>query len=236
MRQMVRELDLEGEGAAVDRRVASFRIWSGEADPASADGIRDQPARSDRGWLVIFVPLTRQSQGAFFPHTPIYSPTGGIDNGGIGMAKTQTGQRTTQPDPTALGRAFKRRLKKEKGILLGGMVTEYLRPSLAKIYARGGFDFVFIEKEHMFFDGAEITAIREKPVQRFMINAGIYLIGPEACKRVPTGRRYDMTDLINRLIADSRRVISFPIREYWMDIGQHADHRQAEEDLREGRV
>lgn len=73
------------------------------------------------------------------------------------MAKTQTGQRTTQPDPTALGRAFKRRLKKEKGILLGGMVTEYLRPSLAKIYARGGFDFVFIEKEHMFFDGAEIT-------------------------------------------------------------------------------
>ena len=73
------------------------------------------------------------------------------------MAKTQTGQRTTQPDPTALGRAVKRRLKKEKEILLGGMVTEYLRPSLAKIYARGGFDFVFIEKEHMFFDGAEIT-------------------------------------------------------------------------------
>lgn len=72
------------------------------------------------------------------------------------MAKNQTGQRPTRPDPTALGRAFKRRLKKE-GILLGGMVSEYLRPSLAKIYARGGFDFVSIEKEHMFFDGGEVT-------------------------------------------------------------------------------
>ena len=69
------------------------------------------------------------------------------------MAKTQ---KTRQGDPTALGRAFRRRLKKDE-ILLGGMVTEYLRPSLAKIYANAGYDFVFVEKEHMFFDGAEMT-------------------------------------------------------------------------------
>ena len=42
--------------------------------PSERFGIRDQPARSDRGWLVIFVRLTRQSQGAFFSHTHIYSP------------------------------------------------------------------------------------------------------------------------------------------------------------------
>jgi 2-keto-3-deoxy-L-rhamnonate aldolase RhmA len=72
------------------------------------------------------------------------------------MAKTQTAQRSTGHDPTALGRRFKRRLKKQE-LLLGGTAAEYLRPSLAKIYARAGYDFVFIDKEHMFFDGAEMT-------------------------------------------------------------------------------
>ncbi len=85
-------------------------------------------------------------------------------------------------------------------------------------------------------DSERIVNITEKPIVRHFINAGIYLLNPGVLQLIPNNDVYDMTDLINRLIADSRRVISFPIREYWMDIGQHADHRQAEEDLREGRV
>jgi NDP-sugar pyrophosphorylase family protein len=44
-----------------------------------------------------------------------------------------------------------------------------------------------------------------------------------------------MTDLIQRLLGDSRRVVSFPIMEYWLDIGQHADYLQAQEDLKNER-
>ena len=72
------------------------------------------------------------------------------------MAKSMTGSGSSKHDPTALGRAFKRRLKREE-ILLGGTAAEYIRPSLAKIYASVGYDFVFIDKEHGFFDGAEMT-------------------------------------------------------------------------------
>ena len=72
------------------------------------------------------------------------------------MAKSQTKQRSTRRDPTALGRKFKRRLS-QGDLLLGGTVSEYLRPSLAKIYAGSGYDFVFVDKEHMFFDGGEMT-------------------------------------------------------------------------------
>ena len=79
-------------------------------------------------------------------------------------------------------------------------------------------------------DGTELTAIREKPVQRFMINAGIYLIGPEAWKRVPSGSRYDMTDLIGDIIAEGMRVVGFPIEEYWLDVGQMADYEKAQVD------
>ena len=36
--------------------------------------------------------------------------------------------------------------------LLGGMLTEYARPSLVKLYLQAGFDFLYIEYEHGFFD------------------------------------------------------------------------------------
>ncbi len=69
-----------------------------------------------------------------------------------------SGKPSQQPkaDPTALGRAFKRRLKSDD-VLLGSIASEYLRPSLAKIYANAGFDFIFIEKEHCLFEGSEFT-------------------------------------------------------------------------------
>ena len=72
------------------------------------------------------------------------------------MAKTKVTQNVRRQDPTALGRNFKRWLRAGE-VLLGGSVSEYLRPSLAKIYAQAGYDFIYVDKEHMFYDGAEMT-------------------------------------------------------------------------------
>jgi NDP-sugar pyrophosphorylase family protein len=80
-------------------------------------------------------------------------------------------------------------------------------------------------------DGTTITRISEKPVLRHFMNAGIYLLNPEMCRLVPSGQRYDMTDLISRLIAEGYRVVSFPIREYWLDIGQVEDYEKALSDF-----
>jgi NDP-sugar pyrophosphorylase family protein len=41
-----------------------------------------------------------------------------------------------------------------------------------------------------------------------------------------------MTDLIQRLLGEGRPVVAFPIREYWMDVGQHADYQRALEDVK----
>jgi len=54
------------------------------------------------------------------------------------------------------GRHLKKRLK-EGDVLVGGMVSEYARPSLMKLYQMAGFDFVFIEYEHTFFDPSELA-------------------------------------------------------------------------------
>jgi len=85
-------------------------------------------------------------------------------------------------------------------------------------------------------DGVEITCISEKPMLRHFINAGIYLLGPEACQHIPNDQPFDMPDLITWLIAEGRRVVSFPIHEYWLDIGQPADYQQAQADAQKGDV
>lgn len=84
-------------------------------------------------------------------------------------------------------------------------------------------------------DGERVTGVHEKPVLNFFVNAGIYLLEPSVHAHIPSGRRFDMTDLIKALIAAGRPVASFPIVEYWLDIGQHADYRQAQEDVKSGR-
>jgi NDP-sugar pyrophosphorylase family protein len=75
--------------------------------------------------------------------------------------------------------------------------------------------------------GTEVISIAEKPTLQHFINAGIYLLNPNVCGVIPAGQPYDMTDLIERLLDDGHRVVSFPIFDYWQDIGQVEDYQKA---------
>jgi dTDP-glucose pyrophosphorylase/CBS domain-containing protein len=85
-------------------------------------------------------------------------------------------------------------------------------------------------------DGIRITGIAEKPVLRHFVNAGIYMVNPPTCRLVPADRRFDMTDLIAAVLADRGIVISFPISEYWLDIGKLEHYQQAAIDVAKGIV
>lgn len=85
-------------------------------------------------------------------------------------------------------------------------------------------------------DGVFVRSLVEKPVLSFFVNAGIYLLEPAVHCYIAKSQRFDMTDLIQRLLDEGRLVVSFPIREYWLDIGQEADYKKAQEDLRNGRI
>jgi 2-dehydro-3-deoxyglucarate aldolase/4-hydroxy-2-oxoheptanedioate aldolase len=54
------------------------------------------------------------------------------------------------------GRQLKARLK-AGDVLLGGILTEYARPSLVKLYRQAGFDFLYVEYEHVFFGPAALA-------------------------------------------------------------------------------
>jgi dTDP-glucose pyrophosphorylase len=72
-----------------------------------------------------------------------------------------------------------------------------------------------------------IVGLDEKPVQRFFVNAGIYVLEPAALEIIPEQSFFDMTELFSQLVARGSDVIAFPIREYWMDIGRIEDFKKA---------
>lgn len=80
-------------------------------------------------------------------------------------------------------------------------------------------------------EGHHIRSMVEKPVQRFFINAGIYLLSPELVKSVERGVRIDMPTLLEQQIAKGKDVNMFPVHEYWLDIGRMEDFHKAQSEV-----
>lgn len=77
-------------------------------------------------------------------------------------------------------------------------------------------------------NGSNITSIKEKPVQKFFVNAGIYTLSPQVFDYIPKNEFYDMPTLFEKLINEKLKTISFPVHEYWLDIGKMSDFEQAQ--------
>jgi len=79
-------------------------------------------------------------------------------------------------------------------------------------------------------ENQKIISIEEKPIQRFFINAGIYLLDPAVLDYIPDETFFDMPLLFETLIHDNHQPQSFPIREYWLDIGHMDELEKAQND------
>lgn len=75
-----------------------------------------------------------------------------------------------------------------------------------------------------------ITSITEKPVHTFFVSAGIYMLSPEALDFIPENQFFDMPTLFEKLITEDKNVVSFPLREYWLDIGRMDEYERANND------
>lgn len=80
----------------------------------------------------------------------------------------------------------------------------------------------------------QVEAIDEKPVYRYFVNAGIYVLEPSCLQYIPKGEYFDMTSLLGLLLEGGRKVSSYPIHEYWQDIGRKDDYERANREF--GRV
>lgn len=76
-------------------------------------------------------------------------------------------------------------------------------------------------------EGANLVSIHEKPIHKNFVNAGIYVLNPEAFDYIPKDVYFDMPTLFETIIADNKAATIFPIREYWLDIGRLDDFEKA---------
>ena len=86
------------------------------------------------------------------------------------------------------------------------------------------FGVVNIEKQ-------QAKSIVEKPIKKFFVNAGIYVLEPELVNKVDTNTPIDMPNLLEKQIKEGKSVSIFPIHEYWLDIGHIKEYKKANQDI-----
>lgn len=77
-------------------------------------------------------------------------------------------------------------------------------------------------------DGTQIIGVEEKPTQRNLVNAGIYVISERGLADIPDDTFYDMPTHFAKLSANGHRTAAFPLHEYWVDIGRLDDLERAQ--------
>jgi len=80
--------------------------------------------------------------------------------------------------------------------------------------------------------GGRVLGVDEKPVYTYFVNAGVYVVEPTLLQLIPVMRSYDMPELINAAIDNNKQVGSFPVYEYWLDVGGHSDLKRAQSDAK----
>lgn len=71
--------------------------------------------------------------------------------------------------------------------------------------------------------GIEIVGFEEKPVARSHINAGVYALNPDTLRNLNKNERCDMPTLFERLKAQSKMTVAYPMHEPWLDVGRPDD-------------
>lgn len=80
----------------------------------------------------------------------------------------------------------------------------------------------------------QVASIDEKPVHNFFVNAGVYVIEQSVRKQLKTYGYLDMPELLNGLSNSNKAISTFPIHEYWLDIGKMENYEKAQNDYSSG--
>ena len=113
----------------------------------------------------------------------------------------------------------------------GDILTDVRFSDMLEFHRQHGAVATMAVREHEYHnpfgvvqtDGVNITAFEEKPVWRTKINAGLYVLNPEALDLLTPNSHCNMPTLFERIQAKASRTIVYPMHETWMDVGNPQD-------------
>lgn len=126
-------------------------------------------------------------------------------------------------------------------VMNGDLLTRADFGKMLAFHQGDGFDATMAVREHatqlpfgvVEMDQQRVVRLVEKPVTRWFINAGIYVLEPSVLELIPRGERFDMTSLLQAVLSRGGSLGSFPVHEYWRDVGQPQDLMLADQDYAE---
>lgn len=132
-----------------------------------------------------------------------------------------------------------RRPKAPMLVMNGDLVTQVDIAHLLNFHEKGGYAATFGMRPYAVevpfgvakVRGNRLVALEEKPTQRMLINAGIYVLSPDTLKLVPRRTNYPITDLFGTLLERGQPVGGCLIRDEWTDIGRPQELQRARGDL-----
>jgi dTDP-glucose pyrophosphorylase len=77
----------------------------------------------------------------------------------------------------------------------------------------------------------QVKSMLEKPIQKFFVNAGVYVLDPDLVGEVESNKPIDMPHLFEQQIKKGKSINVFPVYEYWMDIGHKDQFERANKDI-----
>lgn len=116
-------------------------------------------------------------------------------------------------------------------VMNGDIITKTNFVTMLEYFRENQVDATMGVREYLYtvpfgcvrIDGATIVDLEEKPTMRHLINAGIYVLAPQALSLLPDNEYCDMPSLFKKVMEAGRRANTFPITEEWIDIGQKED-------------
>ena len=78
----------------------------------------------------------------------------------------------------------------------------------------------------------KINSLKEKPTYTYYSNGGIYLMKKALLDVLPYNSHFNATDMIEKLLEENKKVVSYPHLGYWLDIGKHEDFEKAQMDIK----
>ena len=121
----------------------------------------------------------------------------------------------------------------------GDLLTKIDFKELLSFHLEEGSDATMCTREYDFqvpfgvikTDGQHARSILEKPIHKFFVNAGVYVLNPSMLDTLDGVSYLDMPKFLQNKIDSSGHVSVFPVHEYWLDIGQMEQFVQAQIDI-----
>ncbi len=99
--------------------------------------------------------------------------------------------------------------------------------TIATKVRRVNIDFGIVKLNH----SRELTEYVEKPNMEYPVSMGVYVFQSQALRYLKKGEYCDFPHLIQKLLLNGQRVVSYPFEGYWLDIGRPEDYQKAGEEF-----